>query len=117
MWSGSVVAVVALAALCVHAAGTGLDETDTLTGVVGAFVGLAGLGVSVYGLIRGDPPRNAGAGSVVVNGDNSGVIATGDAADVHMTAEPPREDVHMTTEPPRGDVRMTTEPPPEDGPS
>ena len=93
MWSGSVVAVVALAALCVHAASTGLDGIDRLTGVIGAFVGLAGLGVSVYGLIRGGPPRDtAGAGSVVVKGDNSGVIATGDAADVRMTADPPRED-------------------------
>lgn len=91
MWSGSVVAVVALAALCVHA-GMGLEGIDTLTGVIGAFVGLAGLGISVYGMIRGDPPRGPGAGSVVVKGDNSGVIVTGDATDVRMTAEPPRED-------------------------
>ncbi|MET8869252.1 hypothetical protein ABZW11_40520 [Nonomuraea sp. NPDC004580] len=88
VWSGSAVAVVALAGLVVYVARAGLDEADKLAGVIGAFVGLAGLGVSVYGMVRGDPPAGPGPGSVVVKGDNSGVIATGDAADVRMTTEP-----------------------------
>ncbi|GAA3134364.1 hypothetical protein [Nonomuraea salmonea] len=92
VWSGSAVAVVALAGLVVYVARAGLDEADKLAGVIGAFVGLAGLGVSVYGVVRGDPPTGpgpgSGPGSVVVKGDNSGVITTGDAADVRMTTEP-----------------------------
>lgn len=76
----------------------GLDRADQLASVVGVFVGLAGLGVSVYGVVLArrtgspDPPSSAAAPAPAAGGetiiatgersvavrDNSGVIQTGD---------------------------------------
>jgi hypothetical protein len=80
----------------------GLEQADQLASVVGVLVGLAGLGVSVYGVVlaRPAPPSEAppakvdtsvllrniissqGKRSVVVT-DNSGVIQTGDDSTAH----------------------------------
>ncbi|MEV0312895.1 hypothetical protein [Nonomuraea fuscirosea] len=59
VWGGAVVAVAAVVALAVHLARVGLDDADKLASVIGLFVALAGLGVSIRGLTggrRGDDP-------------------------------------------------------------
>ncbi|MEV5894562.1 hypothetical protein [Nonomuraea fuscirosea] len=59
VWGGAVVAVAAIVALAVHLSRVGLDEADKLASVIGLFVALAGLGVSIRGLTggrRGDDP-------------------------------------------------------------
>ncbi|MYV53170.1 hypothetical protein [Streptomyces sp. SID3212] len=52
-WVGGSVAVVAVGALVVHLAVVGLDQADKWASVLGLFVALAGLGVSVAGIRRG----------------------------------------------------------------
>ncbi|MBT2235778.1 hypothetical protein [Nonomuraea sp. NEAU-A123] len=81
-----------------------LEQADQLASVVGVFVALAGLSISIYGVVlarRGEdsspdsspataPPSSAGTitasgeGSVAVR-DNSGVIQTGDAGHATIT--------------------------------
>ncbi|MFC4114794.1 hypothetical protein [Nonomuraea zeae] len=56
VWTGAVVAVAALVGLGVYFARVGLADADQLASVIGVFVALAGLGVSVYGLITARPP-------------------------------------------------------------
>ncbi|MEU1729376.1 hypothetical protein [Nonomuraea sp. NPDC005692] len=75
-----------------------LEQADQLASVVGVFVALAGLSISVYGVVlsrRGDVPSTGsspaaapplGAGTITASGqrsvavrDNSGVIQTGNA--------------------------------------
>jgi hypothetical protein len=84
----------------------GLDAADKIASSAGLFVGLAGLGVSIYGIVLArrpappppdDPPAvpqpptpGSGTGSVStpghrsvgIGGDNSGTIVTGDNNDI-----------------------------------
>ncbi|GAA1635505.1 hypothetical protein GCM10009733_035780 [Nonomuraea maheshkhaliensis] len=113
VWGGAVVAVSAVAALAVYLARVGLDEADKLASVIGLFVALAGLGISIRGLTGGrpgddptspPPPVSDGAApgqdvsapgvsasgprSVAIGGDNSGIISTGDGTtNMRMRAE------------------------------
>ncbi len=52
VWSGAVVAVLAVAALAVYLAEVGLDKADKLASVIGVFIALIGLVMSGYGLVR-----------------------------------------------------------------
>ncbi|MFC7717259.1 hypothetical protein [Nonomuraea recticatena] len=67
MWVGLVAAAAVAGGLGVLLFTMDLDEADQLASVIGMFIGLAGLGVSIYGLVRGRsedaaaPPDRAGA--------------------------------------------------------
>ncbi|MEU8363452.1 hypothetical protein AB0C27_46290 [Nonomuraea sp. NPDC048882] len=112
VWGGAVVAVAAVAALAVYLARVGLDDADKLASVIGLFVALAGLGISIRGLTGGRPTDDpappvpdgaapgqnvsapepgvsaSGSRSVAIGGDNSGIISTGDGTtNVRMRAE------------------------------
>ncbi|TQS31031.1 hypothetical protein [Microbispora sp. KK1-11] len=50
-WAGGIAAVGAGSALAVYLSTVGLDKADKLASVIGLFVGLAGLGVGVWGLL------------------------------------------------------------------
>ena len=76
IWSGVAVAVAATAGLAALFAVAGLGRADEVASVVGAFIGLAGIGVSVYGLVQArsdagpgpaddDADRQAVSGSTV----------------------------------------------------
>lgn len=89
IWAGAVVALPALAGLGVYFWHVGLDKADKLSSVIGAFIAVIGLAMSIFGLIherRGDHRLNApavsasGERSVAVEGNNSGIISTGDNA-------------------------------------
>lgn len=54
-WSGIAVALVVLAALGWYFIAVGLDRADKLASVLGAFVGLLGLGLAVYGVVSSRP--------------------------------------------------------------
>jgi hypothetical protein len=84
------VAVVALGAVFVA---VGLDKASEISGVIGAVVGVAGLGLSAYGIVLARRPQpgavTVGAGSQVVSGstilrDN---IQIGRARDVNRHDE------------------------------
>jgi hypothetical protein len=51
-WGGAVLFVAVAIALGVYFGRVGLEEADRGASVVGAFVGLAGLALTVYGLMR-----------------------------------------------------------------
>lgn len=83
--SGAVVGALLAAGLLVLVVARDLDTADRVASLVGAIVGLAGLGVSVYALKRLAPRPVAGpaaiAGgvrSVAVAGSISGDVSTGD---------------------------------------
>ncbi|MGN9786930.1 FxSxx-COOH system tetratricopeptide repeat protein [Nonomuraea sp. ZG12] len=64
-WAGALTSGVTLFALGALFIRTGLDNADKLASVIGAFVGVAGLGGSLYGLVLArrsldSPPRPAG---------------------------------------------------------
>jgi hypothetical protein len=97
MWVGAGITLAAMAGLGVYFARVGLDDAGKISGVIGVFVALAGLGVAVYGTI-GDRPSRAskptvsasGSRSVAIGGDNTGIVSTGDAATTaHPRAEAP----------------------------
>jgi hypothetical protein len=69
-WAGGAVTVAAAAGLGVYFAVAGLDKADKLASVAGAFIGLAGLVASVYGVVqaRRDAP---GSSSAAVEGGQS----------------------------------------------
>ncbi|MFF5114047.1 hypothetical protein [Streptosporangium sp. NPDC000509] len=54
-WSGVAVTLVALAALGCYFIAVGLDRADKLASVLGAFVGLLGLGLAIYGTVSSHP--------------------------------------------------------------
>ncbi|MGS2644174.1 hypothetical protein [Streptosporangium sp. LJ11] len=58
-WSGVAVALVALATLGWYFITVGLDRADKLASVLGAFVGLLGLGLAVYGAFSSRPEEAA----------------------------------------------------------
>jgi hypothetical protein len=61
IWAGVIVAGVAMAGLGVYFVVIGLDWADKLAGVIGVFVGLAGLSLAGYGaLLTGHPTRLSG---------------------------------------------------------
>lgn len=61
-WSGGVLALAGTVALCALSVVVGLTKANELAGVVSAVAALAGLGVSVYGLVmaRRDSSRSTG---------------------------------------------------------
>ena len=90
----AVLAVVLLAGAALVVLGlsfvaVGLDEASEIAGVIGAFVGLVGTGLSVYGIVLARRPQSAEgagvAGQVVsdsnIGGDN---IQIGKARDVNI---------------------------------
>lgn len=52
-WAGGVVAVAVVVGLAVYFRAVGLDRADKTASVLGAFLGLAGLALSVYGVVGG----------------------------------------------------------------
>lgn len=93
-WAGGAVTVAAAAGLSVYFAVAGLDKADKLASVASAFIGLAGLVASVYGIFqaRRDAPGSSAAveggqavaGSTVARGVTqvrgvSGSVRTGNA--------------------------------------
>src|SRR6266496_2770325 len=94
-WAGGAVTVAVAAGLGVYFAVAGLDKADKLASVAGAFIGLAGLVASVYGMVqaRRDAPGSSSAageggqsvaGSTVARGvtqvsDVTGSVRIGDA--------------------------------------
>ncbi|MFI0418616.1 hypothetical protein [Spongiactinospora sp. 9N601] len=64
-WFGGAVAVTAVAGLAGYFVAVGLDRADKLASVIGVFLGLAGLCLSVYGTVTGraaqPPSGSAGA--------------------------------------------------------
>ena len=72
VWGGVAVVVLALAGLAVYFAVVGLDQAALLANVVSAFIALAGLGMSGYGLVLARRSSSmsspsASAGKVQVN--------------------------------------------------
>ena len=51
-WGGGAAAVLTAAGLAAYVAVVGLYRANELAGVAGVFVGLAGVGVAVFGVIR-----------------------------------------------------------------
>ncbi len=80
-----VIAGLAVVGLGTFFAVTGLDNADKLASVIGVFVGLAGLGLSVYGIVLGrrPPAPVTTAGSV---GSSHNEFTGGTAQDVYMAA-------------------------------
>jgi hypothetical protein len=50
-WVGGALTAVAVAGLGLYLTAVGLDKADKLAGVIGAFVGLAGLAIALYGMV------------------------------------------------------------------
>ncbi|SDR23223.1 hypothetical protein SAMN04489764_4291 [Thermostaphylospora chromogena] len=89
VWGGAGVAVAALVVLGVYLYRVGLDKADKLASVIGLFVALIGLGVTVYGLVAerrsgGGAPRQAGTRDDAA-GATSG--AAGGARPIQQQAE------------------------------
>ncbi|MEV5411537.1 hypothetical protein AB0K60_22205 [Thermopolyspora sp. NPDC052614] len=94
IWVGATVTMAALTGLAVHLAWVGLDDADKLASVLSLFVGVAGLGVTIYGLVTDrksgnggheapspqDRPNVTASGerSIAIGGDNTGIVSTGD---------------------------------------
>ncbi|MET9959410.1 hypothetical protein ABZ128_10060 [Streptomyces sp. NPDC006326] len=77
-WAGGVVATAALVGLAVYLTVVGLDAADKWASVFGLFVGLAGLGVSVAGMRRGEPrPDGQSVDGGTVGGGIAQVSGTG----------------------------------------
>ena len=77
LWSGCLVALAGAVGLCVFSVVVGLNRSNELAGVVSAAAALAGVGVSVYGLVltRRSGPQSTGpfgeqsvTGSTVLGG-------------------------------------------------
>ncbi|MEV4582824.1 NACHT domain-containing protein [Nonomuraea jabiensis] len=65
VWAGAALAVSAVVSLAVYFTMVGLEKADKLASVFGVFIGLAGLGLSVIGLLAGrDGPSTASRGSL-----------------------------------------------------
>ncbi|MFE3206331.1 hypothetical protein [Embleya sp. NPDC059237] len=83
-WIGGVVAGTALVGLAVYLAVVGLDEADKWASVLGLFVALAGLAVSVAGARRERPASNGQ--SVTDSAINGGVTqVSGTGGNVRIT--------------------------------
>ena len=82
-WAGGVVALLSGAALGTYLASVGLDAADKWASVLGLFVGLGGLAVSMAGLCRTD----ARPGGQSVNGSSvaRGVTQIRNAGSVRIT--------------------------------
>ncbi|MGI5159544.1 hypothetical protein [Microbispora sp. CA-102843] len=70
-WAGGIAALGAGSALAVYLSSVGLDKADKLASVIGLFVGLAGLGVGVWGLLlaRRQEAHAPASGAGAVSGD------------------------------------------------
>jgi hypothetical protein len=94
VFAGVLLAGAALVVLGVVFVAVGLNRASEISGVIGAVVGVAGLGLSAYGIVLARRPQQsgavtAGAGSQVVSGstivgDN---IQIGQARDVSLHDE------------------------------
>ncbi|MCO5996233.1 hypothetical protein [Actinoallomurus rhizosphaericola] len=89
MWGGLTLTVAAAAGLGAYLSMVGLDKADKLASVLGLFVAVAGLVLTVYGVFAdrraGDQTGRrqapaAGKRSVSIGGDSSGIVSTGDDA-------------------------------------
>ncbi|MFC5754544.1 hypothetical protein [Actinomadura rugatobispora] len=94
-WCGLIVGVIAIVAVAALFVIVGLDRADKIASSLGALIGLAGLGVAVFGLIssrredRDDDAQRATPGSVhnTIGGPVSGTAIQ--AKNVHLGALPP----------------------------
>ncbi|GAA4186568.1 hypothetical protein GCM10022252_18770 [Streptosporangium oxazolinicum] len=80
VWCGAAVAFAVLVGLGVYFLSVGLDRADKVASVIGAFVGLAGLGLALHGMLSA--PAQAVGG---VHNEISGTVH-GDsiqARDIH----------------------------------
>lgn len=89
VFAGVLLAGAALVVLGVVFVAVGLNKASEISGVIGAVVGVAGLSLSVYGIVLARRPTQMGAGSQVVSGsvilgDN---IQIGQALDVNFRDE------------------------------
>jgi hypothetical protein len=87
-WGGGLVVAVTAVWMGIYFARVGLNAASQAAGVVGAFIGLAGLAVAVYGAMAAKteprepgPPQRSGTGDVVTNTvsktTNNGTIIQG----------------------------------------
>ncbi|GAA3937597.1 hypothetical protein GCM10023085_18700 [Actinomadura viridis] len=104
-WVGGAVAVAAVAGVAVYLASVGLDKADKWASVGGLFIGLAGLSLTVNGVVRArrtpepEPPRGpqpgSGAGDVrnEVRGTVHGPVIMGRdfRGDVHAEGSRPED--------------------------
>ncbi|MFG6198408.1 hypothetical protein [Nonomuraea sp. JJY05] len=98
-WVGGALAVIAAIAMGVYFAAVGLEEADKLASSIGAFFGLAGLVLAIYGTVNArpsgpPPPRPSEAGNTpgavhneISGGTHSGVYILG--RDVTFSSPPP----------------------------
>ncbi|MEO3812247.1 hypothetical protein ABGB17_24890 [Sphaerisporangium sp. B11E5] len=115
IWAGGVLFAGAVVAMGVYFARVGLENADRTASVVGAFVGVAGLAVTLYALVNGSrtpapPPPDAEDGhgatyNTVKDGTVHGPVIQGRDfhGDITLGPVPPRPE-----EPPpggRGTVR------------
>ena len=88
VFAGVLLAGAALVVLGVVFVAVGLNEASEISGVIGAVVGVAGLGLSAYGIVLARRPPQPGAGSQVVSGTILGDnIQIGQARDVNLRDE------------------------------
>lgn len=106
---GGALAVIAATTMGIYFTVVGLDEADKLASAIGAFIGLAGLALAIYGTVNArrsnPPPQRPSAAQIApgtVHNEISGGIAHGaviQARDVgHVALGPP----HPPTPPPDG---------------
>ncbi|MER5620205.1 hypothetical protein ABT061_04090 [Streptosporangium sp. NPDC002544] len=75
VWLGVTVALAALIALGWYFIAVGLDRADKLASVLGAFVGLVGLGLAVFGVVSARPEdAEPGPESGGVHNEISGTV-------------------------------------------
>lgn len=87
-WAGAAVATAVFAGLAVYFVVVGLDKANKLASVIGLFVGLAGLGVTVHGLISGRSNDEGRPGSPPEPGDEDRPVSPGNGGGVvHLRAE------------------------------
>ncbi|MFC6082986.1 SET domain-containing protein [Sphaerisporangium aureirubrum] len=109
-WAGGVLFAGAVIAMGVYFARVGLENADRTASVIGAFVGLTGLAVTVYAMLTGTTPgtrRPGGSGetrNTVEGGTVYGPLVQGRDfhGDITLGPSTPRQD------PPPGGERPAT---------
>jgi hypothetical protein len=74
-WAGSILGGLAVAGLGVFFVLTGLDRADKLASVIGVFVGLIGLTISVYGVVLARRGATASGRQTVAGSSIGGGVA------------------------------------------
>jgi hypothetical protein len=56
-WVGGALTTISVIGLGAYFARVGLDKADKIASVTGAFIGLAGLALTIYGIVTGSPSQ------------------------------------------------------------